>query len=98
MKSLLFGYAFNDEPISVFDLTVPGNIKQLLADLTDPDIIKTAYNANFERTCLAKYFSLTLPPEQWRCTQVHAMTLGLPLGLANVAKALNLQQQKRCHG
>lgn len=63
--------------------------------LTDPEVIKTAYNANFERTALAKYFGVPMPPEQWRCTAVHAATLGLPRSLGDVGKALGLPDDKQ---
>lgn len=60
--------------------------------LLDPDYIKTAYNANFERTCLAAYYKKSMPPEQWRCTAVHAATLGLPSTLGAVGEALGLPE------
>lgn len=60
--------------------------------LLDPDYIKTAYNANFERTCLAAYYKEPMPPEQWRCTAVHAATLGLPSTLGAVGEALGLPE------
>ena len=66
--------------------------------LTDPNIIKTAHNASFERTCLTKAFGLELPPEQWRCTMVQAATLGLPSALAEVGAALGLEKQKLTEG
>ncbi|AEG59352.1 DNA polymerase [Desulforamulus ruminis] len=96
---LLFGYAFNEELVRVIDLasgeTLPESV---LAALTDPEIVKTAFNANFERTCIAKHFGQPMPPEQWRCTQVHALTLGLPIRLDGVAKAMKLEQQKDSAG
>lgn len=92
---LLFGYAFDDEDIQVIDLAcdekLPGDV---LKALTDPNIIKTAFNANFERTCLAKHFNISMPAEQWHCTHVHALTLGLPGNLEDVAKSLKLKIQK----
>jgi DNA polymerase len=45
---------FNDP--HVFD-------EQLIADLQDPAILKTAWNAAFERTCLSKWLGVELPPE-----------------------------------
>lgn len=49
---LLIGYAFDDEPVDVIDMATGEEIPQrFLSALTDPKIIKTAYNANFERTC-----------------------------------------------
>ncbi|MGO5550045.1 DNA polymerase [Lachnospiraceae bacterium LCP19S3_B12] len=63
--------------------------------LTSLEYIKTAYNANFERTCLAAYFKQPMPPEQWRCTAVHAATLGLPATLGAVGEALGLPEDKQ---
>lgn len=96
---LLFGYAFDDEPVTVIDLAQGEELPtEVLAALPDPNTIKTAYNANFERTCIAKYLNMPMPPEQWRCTSVHALTLGLPGYLEGVAKALKLEQQKDTAG
>ena len=75
-----------------------GSLKEFTELLTDPDTIKTAHNASFERTCLAKAFGLELPPEQWRCTMVQAATLGLPSALAEVGAALGLEKQKLTEG
>lgn len=63
--------------------------------LTSPEYIKTAYNANFERTCLAVYFKEPMPPGQWQCTAVLAATLGLPGTLEAVGKALGLPEDKQ---
>lgn len=96
---LLFAYAFDDEEVQITDLaqgeTLPENI---MSALTDEDVIKTAYNANFERTCISRYFNMKLPVSQWRCSSVQALELGLPSGLANVAEALGLPQQKDKRG
>ena len=96
---LLFGYAIEDGPVHVVDLSngeeIPLGIR---IALTSQDVIKTAFNASFERTCIAKHFGYWMPPEQWRCTQVHALTLGLPIHLDGVAKAMKLKQQKDAAG
>lgn len=63
--------------------------------LTDPKIIKTAYNANFERTCLAKYFGRKMPATQWIDTMVLAASLGLPRSLAAVGDALGLAEDEK---
>ncbi len=76
---LLFGYAFDDEPAQVIDLAsgakLPGEI---LSALSDPRVIKTVFNANFERTCLEKYLNLPIPSAEWHCSMAHALYLGLP--------------------
>ncbi|MPQ44598.1 hypothetical protein [Clostridium tarantellae] len=92
---LLLAYAFDDEEVKIIDFKCGESIPIKLREaLTDKSIIKTAFNANFERTCLAKYLNEKMPPEQWRCTAVHALSLGLPQRLESVAKCLNLKHQK----
>lgn len=108
---LLIGYMFdNEEESTVIDL---GGIKsveeatdyielmypEFLEALRDPGVVKTAYNANFERTCLAHYWG-EMDPDQWLCTMVLASTLGLPRSLEEAGKALGLaeDQQKLAAG
>lgn len=106
---LLIGYKFDDEEdVTVIDLysydsCAEGEINDIFETLysdfwealTDPKVIKTAYNANFERTALAACFVISLPPEQWRCTMIHAAMLGLPRSLGDVGKALGLPEDKQ---
>lgn len=75
-----------------------GDLREFLQLLLDPAAVKTAYNAAFERTCLARYFKRPMPPEQWRCTMVQAATLGLPGTLAKVGAVLGLERQKMEEG
>ena len=92
---LLIAYAYNDEEVKIIDLKRGDKIPpQLEKDIFDESIIKTAFNANFERICLSKHFNKYLSPKMFRCTQVHALYLGLPHGLDKVAKSLNLKEQK----
>lgn len=92
---LLFAYAFDDGEVKIADVANGKELPTAIRDaLTDSNIRKTAYNANFERTCIAKYYSLLLPPEQWQCTMVCAAELGLPRSLKQVAEALGLEEQK----
>lgn len=92
---LLIAYAYNDEEVKIIDLKNGEKIPpQFKKDLFDESIIKTAFNANFERVCLSKYFNKNLSPKMFRCTQVHALYLGLPHGLDKVAKTLRLKEQK----
>lgn len=96
---LLFAYAYDDDPIKIIDLACGEKLpKSIIDDLTNSKIIKTAFNANFERTCLAKYLNKPMPPEQWRCSAVHSLQLGLPTSLEKVAACMNLEQQKMNKG
>lgn len=97
---LLIGYKFDDEAeVHVIDtLAVDRDFDPELYEfreaLTDLGIIKTAFNANFERTCLAKWTGAAMPPEEWRCTMIKALTLGLPGNLADVGIAMGLPEEK----
>ena len=51
---LLFGYAFDDEEVTVIDLTEQELPKDIKAALYDENIRKTAFNAAFEITCLRR--------------------------------------------
>ena len=91
---LMVAYSYNDGEVKILD----DNTLEFMNDLINPAIIKSAYNANFERVCMSKFFGVELPPEQWRCTMVHALELGLPGSLSEVAKALGVEQQKDANG
>ena len=95
-RILLFGYAVDDDPVTVIDLTKEPIPEDVLRMLTDPTITKQAFNANFERVCLSHYLNVDgfLPPEQWHCTMVHALSCGLPRALADVGEALGLPEDK----
>ena len=96
---LLISYIFDDwgedevRTIDCFDAD-PDMMAEFCEALTDPQIVKTAFNANFERTCLAKWLNKPMPPEEWRCTMVKALTLGLPGNLAGAGVALGLPAEK----
>ena len=55
---LLFGYAVDGGTVQVIDLAQGEQIPPEIIDaLTDEDITKWAFNANFERICLSRYLS-----------------------------------------
>lgn len=102
---LLFAYAYDDGPIKIIDLAQGEEIPpSIYTDLESKQITKSAFNANFEITCLdemARRSNPNYPPldvSQWECTMVHAMCLGLPGSLDSVAKALKLGEQKDTAG
>lgn len=93
---LLFAYAFDDEPVQIVDLAQGEKLSQeIIGAIRDPGVIKTAFNAQFERVCLSKHLGTPLAPEGWHCTMVHALTLGFSGSLDIVAKAINLPQDKQ---
>lgn len=92
---LLFAYAFDDEETQIVDLACGEKIPQgVIEAVFDPDIIKAAWNAQFERTCLSQYFGVRLSPDSWQCSMVWAASLSLPLKLKTAAEVLKTGEQK----
>ncbi|WP_214539301.1 DNA polymerase [Staphylococcus pseudintermedius] len=97
---LIIAYSIDGGSVSAIDMTMLDDTEFHAAyetfkiALFDPNVKKYAFNANFERTCLAKHFDVDMPPEEWSCTMVNATRLGLPSSLEKVGDALNLQNQK----
>ena len=106
-RILLVAYAFDDEPVGIVDLasgeTIPA---RLLNALVDPDIVKVAHNAVFERVCFTMMLrsqglipaGCWLDADEWDCTMVRCARAGLPLSLAGAGEALGLQEQKMKEG
>ncbi len=96
---LLFAYSVDDGEIRIVDLAQGEKLPEEIAGmLTDDGIIKTAFNANFERTCISKYLGVRLAPEGWRCSALQASMLALPLTLEGVGAVLGLDRQKMTEG
>ncbi|WKB73186.1 DNA polymerase [Ligilactobacillus animalis] len=92
---LLFGYATDFGPVNAVDLTQGEKIPpQIIEALDNPNIIKSAFNAQFERVCLSRYVGHRLKPAGWHCSRVWSATLGLPLSLRDVGSVLGLPRQK----
>ena len=91
---LLFSYAYDFGEVHVVDLVSGEKIPDdVVLDLRSDEVIKHAYNAQFEITCLNRAGYQTFV-EQWRCTMIHGAYLGYPMGLAKLGKALGLTQDK----
>ena len=100
---LLFGYSIDGGPVQVVDLAAGESLPaEVVSALTDPAVLKTAFNAQFERVCLSRYLGYPtgtyLNPISWHCTMVWAATLGLPLSLEGVGAVLGLEKQKLKEG
>lgn len=95
---LLFAFAFDNDPVEVIDLTDLQDIPRDVLDALRSDVIKTAWNAGFERTAIAQQLGIDCLPQHWRCSMAHSYTLGMPGSLDNAAKALGLEAQKDAKG
>ena len=96
---LLLSYAFDDAPVVTVDMACGESLPDVfLRALEDPDVLKIAHNAAFERVCFSKHLGHWLDPAQWRCTMVMAWYQTLPGKLADTAVALNVMEKKMEEG
>ncbi len=96
---LLFAYAFDDEEVRIIDFAKGEKLSGELVDaLKDENIIKTAFNAAFERICLSKHLNTKLSATSWHCTQVQSLMVGLPTTLDKVGQVLDVNSQKMKEG
>lgn len=96
---LLLSYAFDDAPVVTVDMACGESLPdEFLHALEDPDVLKIAHNAAFERVCFSKHLGRWLDPAQWRCTMVMAWYRTLPGKLADVAVALDVTEKKMEEG
>lgn len=93
-KILLFAYAFDDEDVKIIDMENGEKLpEKVIKALQDRDIIKTAYNAQFERVALNRYFNIETV--NWDCTMVKAWSLGMTGNLANIGQIVGLPEDKQ---
>lgn len=96
---LLFAYSIDDGEVKVIDLASGEVIpEEILSALSDENVEKWAFNANFERVCLSRFLGKRLKPQGWYCTMIWSAYLGLPLSLEKVGEVLKLDRQKMNEG
>lgn len=96
---LLIAYSVDDKETVCIDVANGEEPpKEFMEMLLDDTVTKTAFNANFERTCFSNYYQHSFRPEAWRCTAVQAAMLALPLSLEGVGTVLGLDKQKMTEG
>ena len=89
-KILLLAYAFDDEEVKIIDLACGEKLPdRVLKALLDKNVVKSAFNAQFERVCINKYFGIKT--ENWECTMVKSLSLGFPGNLDSVGKVIGLE-------
>lgn len=109
----LIAYAYEtdfdieDEPVKLFEeIDRSSSWHKVMCDLTDPNVIKVAHNANFEMTCFEKYLhsekllgsaylnfeNKHIDASQWICTANLASIHGYPRSLDKLGIALGLPE------
>lgn len=104
---LLVAISADNGPVTVYNLTKENLPSHIIEAIVSDEIIKWAFNANFERVCFSNWLKkhhpelLTedfLSPATWRCSMVLAAYMGLPLSLEGVGSVLGLDKQKLTSG
>ena len=91
---LIIGYAFDYDDVKIIDLAQGDELPEEFEEaLFNENIRKHAHNAIFERNAF-KRIGFDIPIEQWYCTLVKSAYCGLPLGLDQVSKVLDLEDKK----
>ena len=92
---LIFGYSVDGAEVQVVDLACGEEIPpDVFEAIWDPAVEKHAWNANFERTTIGKFFGKYCPPEQWFDPMVLASSCGLPMTLEAAGAALGLSEDQ----
>jgi DNA polymerase len=85
-EALMFGWAIDDEPVQVWDIINQDQVHpQLREALLDPEVLISAFNAQFERLILEFCLMMKIPYERFRCSQVRAFGLAFAGSLENIA-------------
>jgi DNA polymerase len=100
---LLLSYSADGVEVRVVDLAAGESFPpEVLKAITDPNVIKWAFNAQFERICLSRWLGLPsgqyLDSHSWRCSMVWSAYMGLPLSLEGAGTVLGLEKQKLTEG
>lgn len=93
-KVLMLNWSIDDGPVNLW-LPHERPIAPKLRDMMlDPSVRKIAHNAQFEIAIFNHVLGIETVPEQWYCTMVMALHLGLPAALEQLVRdALRLPKQ-----
>lgn len=92
-RILMLGWAFDDEPVALWQPHKEPIPARLLEGLKNPFVNKHAFNAAFERLITRNCLDIEIPPEEWRCTMVESFYLGFAGSMDQILKAIGLEQK-----
>lgn len=91
----LIAWAHDDDAVQQADLMAGEEpTERFFRALTDPMVLKHAFNANFERLAFNSHYGIYCDPVQWCCTMVLGLSLGLPGSLEKQAAVLDMEHKK----
>lgn len=87
----MLGWAVDDSPVNLFQTHIDGKFAGELRDaITDPTVVKVAFNAPFERAVLQSVFRIETPAESWQDVLIWARHLSVTGDLEEVGKVFGL--------
>lgn len=91
---MLFAWAIDDGPVSVWDCTSGAPIPAPLVEaMRDPDVLVQAHNSQFDRSVL-RHNGFDIPLTRWRDTMVQALAHSLPGALDLLCEILGVPTNK----
>ena len=92
---VMAAWSINGESIEQWDIRERARPPSILIDaLRDPNVLKWAFNAQFERVMTEKCWGIESDYESWRCTQVLAYMMGFAGTLDHIGRAMRLPSDK----
>jgi DNA polymerase len=92
-EPLMLSWAFNNDPVEVWEPRLGEMPKELLDGLQDPSIEIGAFNSTFERYILQFKLGIVVPIKRFQDPQASARYLSLPGDLAEVSTILGLTSE-----
>ncbi|MDE2098479.1 MAG: hypothetical protein KGL39_14595 [Patescibacteria group bacterium] len=92
-EATLATYAFDDEPVELWEVAKSPMPARLRGALLDPAVVIVAHNAIFDRTVLRRLLHVETARYRWRCTRAQAYAHGLVGSLEGLARLLRLPER-----
>lgn len=94
-EALMLGWAVDEGPVNLWEKHIDGEFCSELKDaLSDPHVVKPAFNAPFERAIFKYVFRTDIPAEEWLDVLVWARHMSVTGDLGTVGKIFGLNQDE----
>jgi DNA polymerase len=93
-RVLMAAYAFDGGKVEHWQARDGPMPVELVEALEDPDVIKMAFNAQFERVTTNRVAGIPSPVRGWRCTMVNSYLMSFSGGLDAVGSAMGIPADK----
>ena len=91
---LMLAWAIDDDEPKLWEPRLGPMTNELLQGLTDPEVLKCAWNYNFEKDIFEFVLGITIPQEQWYDPSVLCAYMSMPTKLSRAGDAFAIQGKK----